>query len=183
MNPLVSRAAALALALGLPALLVFGAVLPLQERLQTLDEEVVGLEAQIARFQEQLTRAEPRTEIEILDNALLDGASEASAAAQLQDLADRTVSAAGSEVESIRVEQTRPFQDGTDAVEVPITVELTADMPALQRLLHRVESGTPYLFVDRLAARAVRRGSDPEAAVEVSLSLQISGVYQPTREP
>ena len=100
MNPLVSRAAALTLALGLPALLVFGAVLPLQERLQTLDEEIVGLEVQIARFQEQLTRAVPRTEIEILDNALLDGASEASAAAQLQDLADHAVSAAGSEVES-----------------------------------------------------------------------------------
>lgn len=183
MSPLVSRAAALALALGLPALLLFGAVLPLQERLQTLDEEIVGLEEQIARFQEQLTRTEPRTEIEILDTALLAGASEASAAAQLQDLADRAISAAGGEVESIRVEQTRPFQDGTGTVQVPITVELTADMPALQRLLHRVESGTPYLFVDRLAARALRRGSDSEAAVEVSLSLQISGVYQPSREP
>ena len=183
MSPIISRAAALALALGFPALLLFGAVLPLQERLETLDEEMVGLEEQITRFQDQLTRAEPQTQIEILDNALLDGASEASAAAQLQDLADRAVSAAGSEVESIRVEQTRPFQDGTDAVEVPITVELTADMPALQRLLHHVESSTPYLFVDRLAARALRRASDPEAAVEVSLSLQISGVYQPSRHP
>ncbi len=183
MSPLVSRTAALALALGLPALLVFGAVLPMQERLQTLDDEILGLEQQITRFQEQLTRAEPRTLIEIADSALLDGASEASAAAQLQDLVDRAVSEAGSEVESIRVEPTRPLEGRDGAVQVPITVELTADMPALQRLLHRVESGTPYLFVDRLAARALRRGSDPEEAVEVSLSLQISGVYQPSNEP
>ncbi len=183
MSPLISRTAALALALGLPALLIFGAVLPMQERLQTLDEEILGLEQQITRFQEQLTRAEPRTLIEITDSALLDGASEASAAAQLQDLVDRAVSAAGSEVESIRVEPTRPFEDRDGAVKVPITVELTTDMPALQRLLHRVESGTPYLFVDRLAARALRRGSEPEEAVEVSLSLQISGVYQPSSEP
>ena len=183
MSPLVSRAAALALALGLPALLLFGAVLPLQERFQTLDEEIIGLEEQIARFQEQLTGAEPRTQIEILDNALLAGASEASAAAQLQDLADRAISEAGGVVESIRVEQTRSFQDGSDTVEVPITVELTADMPALQSLLHRIESGTPYLFVDQLAARALRRRGDPEAAVEVSLSLQVSGVYQPSRQP
>lgn len=61
--------------------------------------------------------------------------------------------------------------DKSDAIRLQIT--LNATIPALQRLLYRLESGAPYVFVDALAMQPAGSGeravADPVLKVNLTL--------------
>ena len=69
----------------------------------------------------------------------------------------------------------------TDPLErITVRARFAASVPALQRVVHRIESGRPLLFVDSLDVRAkqVRRNKkqiDPSQPVLLKVSLDLHG--------
>ncbi len=171
MSPALSRLAALGLLLGLLAALGFGAVGPVLGTLGGLDARIAEQKAQLARFRDRLAQGRVRARIAVADRALLAAESPALAAAELRDILDRAVAAAGAELRSVTVEPSRPLAPG--AAWVPLTVRLVSDMAGLETLLYRLETGEPYLVVEALDLRRARRGTGPDA---LAIRLEIAGI-------
>lgn len=179
MSPLISRVAALALTIAVFAGVAFGLALPAASRYQTLSDEIAGLEAQLAKLrgQESAVVAPPR--LEVADPALIEAPTEPLAAAWLQDALSQAAATAGGRVRSLRIEEATPLEA---ARKLAVTVELTADMSSFAALLHRIETGSPYLFVERLEARRVSGGED-DAPADVALRLRVFGLARESAEP
>ena len=90
-------------------------------------------------------------------DVFLPDASEAQAAATLQELVKAAVVAGGAGLDSL---ETLPAEAREGARSVGVRARLTADVPGLQALLHRLESGRPLVVVEGLFVRA--RASLPE---------------------
>ncbi|MCG8441996.1 MAG: type II secretion system protein GspM [Caulobacterales bacterium] len=172
MSPLFSRLSAVSLAAATAALLVFGAVAPLAGHITDRRAEIADLRSQLARFEAAIQGGLSAERVTIVDAALLTGDSEGLAAAGLQALLNDLIAEAGAEMRSIRIEDGEPLDD---AVMIPVSAELTADLAGVHRLLHGVESGSPYLFVDRLNARRTRGG---DAGEPISVRLRVYGLAQ-----
>ncbi|MEL6476088.1 MAG: type II secretion system protein GspM [Pseudomonadota bacterium] len=183
MSPLLSRLAAITLALAFAGLLIFGVALPLSAHFAARQAEIAALDRQIALFRAELANAAPETRLEVADPALIPEATEAMAGANLQDRMGTAIRAAGGELISIRTRDTEPFDRG---LKVPVSAQLTIDMAGMQRLLHALETETPYLFVSRLdarqSARERRRTGEAEATRTVTLDLSVFGVVESPEE-
>lgn len=97
------------------------------------------------------------------------------AGAEVQELVRSAVESHGARLGSIQIGQTRE-EGGHRAV--PVTVQLTANVQSLPRLLHMLETQTPFLFVDQMTLRtAVFRGFRPNPGVEpdINVQLEVSG--------
>ncbi len=171
MSRLLSRLAALGLLLALPAALWLGAIRPALGALDRLEAEIALLEDQLARFERRISEGGRRAEIEIAEPALLAAADPSLAAAELQRRLDAAVTGAGGELRSLTVERPEPL--GEAAMRIPVSLEATIGMDALAGLMHRIESGAPYLVIE--TARIRRLGRD-DAARRLALSLRVAGV-------
>lgn len=186
MTPLLSRLAALALALALPGALVFGVALPVHWHLAAQDEEIADLAAQLDRFTERLASMQAERPVTIAETALIEAPSLEVAAAALQDIVAAAVRDAGGEISSLRAGRAVPLDaQGRESPEadsvvrrLPVSAELTIDVTGLQEFLYIVETHRPYLVVDRLEARRQPPRGD-EVASRVSLRLDVSGFTAP----
>lgn len=153
-----SRLAALALAGGLCALLLLGGVVPFAGVLASLDEDVgiaasaVGrLQARIADregFAERL--ADLEREIAASDMHIT-AETPAIGAAVMQQLLAEAAARAGVQVASVQV-----LPDGPEGGfrRIALRGEFWGPLPGVMSLLHELESGRPYIFIDALEFRA-----------------------------
>ena len=174
MSRVISRLAAVALLLAAVGGVLFGAVLPAAARLQALSDEAATLTLQLSRFQAALA-GRAVGPAQVLDVAVIEAESEALAAARLQAALSAIFQRSGAEALSTRIEETSPLDV---LVKIPVTVELTADMAGLQRLLYEVETEQPYLFVERLSVRRQRAALSSDEAARVTVRLRVYGLAQ-----
>ncbi|MGF1502346.1 MAG: type II secretion system protein GspM [Paracoccaceae bacterium] len=174
MTPLLSRLAALGLLLAGVALVTFAA-LPVWDAATARREEIADLRAQLARFRDEIRTASRAPGIDVADAALFEAGSEAVAAARLRDILDAAARAAGARLETFQIEDSVPLE-ATGLVAIPVTLALETDMENLVAFLHRIETGTPYLFVERLDLRRLRRSDDPRVPTAVGLRLRVQGL-------
>jgi general secretion pathway protein M len=95
--------------------------------------------------------------------AFVDAPTQGLAGAQLQAYLAQVVGSQQAGLVSSGLESTKR-EDTSDTIRLQVTME--AGLSALQRILHRLESGTPYVFVEALAlqpagAAAGRPAEDP----------------------
>lgn len=150
----VGRAAALALlAASLAAIYLLG-VAPLADRFRDTSRAIVDTRDLLARFDRQVSaRAGLESQVAELQTRLarqgqyLNGGTYDLAAASLQDGVKAIVEAHGGAVQSL---QTMPSAAGEDGRRVAIRMQSTMAADPLLQTIHRLESGTPYLFLDNL---------------------------------
>lgn len=178
MTPLLSRLSALGLTLAVPALLILGVILPGWGHHTALSDEARRLNERIDLLTERAREQGRFSPTVVTDTATLRTASEASAAARLQDRLDIAAARAGGEIRSVRVEPTVPLPDLDVARKVPITLELLIDTRGLQELLHDLETAAPYLFIERLSVRSRRTGGADDAAL-LDATFRVVVIYEP----
>ncbi len=103
--------------------------------------------------------------------AFLDAPTSGLAAAQFQAY----LSQVASEQRAVLVSSGVPpadRDDKNDAIRLQIT--LNATLPALQTLLYRLESGTPYVFVDALAMQPGSSSGERAAAADPVLKVNLT---------
>lgn len=167
----VSRLAAVGLLATLIALFVQGIALPLSDRFARLEAEIETLEDQLSRFQNRLNRSRLRSSVEVGETALLDGPSETAAATEIQSIVAAAIPRSGATQLSFRIEDPIPAES---LIEIPVTIEVEAEMAALQRLLHRFETSAPYLIVTRLSLSKPRGRAGDEATEPLVVSADIN---------
>jgi general secretion pathway protein M len=123
------------------------------------------------------------------------GANHSLTAAALQDRIKRIVTVNGG---AIRSSQALPPKDDQGLKRLPIRVQLSADIIALQKILHQFEVGEPggaYLFLNdvnirsqraRHVRRTRRRGSknvasNPTGNRALTVSFELYGYYRPEK--
>lgn len=178
LNRFLRRVLALALLLAVPGLIYLGVVAPVRAYHAGLEEEIATLEDTLARYRRlgadraTLAARLRGAEQEEPDAALyLDGASDALAAARLQDIVNGIVKESGGSVESVRVMESA--DDGNHRrVSVQLLIECRID--SLQKILYAVETGQPYLFIKKIGVANVSGIRSRNAATTPSdLDVQI----------
>lgn len=101
--------------------------------------------------------------------AFLDGATSGLATAQFQAYLSQLIADQRAVLVSSGI-QSADRDDKSDAIR--LQVALTATLPALQTLLYRIESGTPYVFVDSLVMQM--GGSTERAVADPSLKVTLT---------
>jgi general secretion pathway protein M len=93
------------------------------------------------------------------------------AGAELQDLVRGAVEGNGGRLASIQIGQAR---DEGSHKQIPVNVQLFANVQSLQRILHSIETQTPFLFIDGLTLQTqVFRGFRPNPGVEPEIRVQL----------
>lgn len=121
-------------------------------------------------------RADPE-----LGQFMLPEDSDTLAAASLQERVKSIVEATGGSLTSTRVLQSEQEQ-GTRFQRVSVNVRMSVTVETLQRVLHELESGVPYLIVDDVIvlARGGRRAKRVRLDLDVRFTL--SG-FRPSEAP
>lgn len=105
----------------------------------------------------------------------LKSGSPALAAAEIQERAKNIVETSGGKISSIQI---LPHKDDDTYRQVLVTLQFTATLSAVQKILHALESSRPYLFVDNLSLRSpimtVNRNA-PVADAELIVQFDLSG--------
>lgn len=186
--PWASRLSAVALLLGLLLLGYAAAVAPLvagyrqsERALVEAQDLLTGYRSVAARrgsLEAQLAALAARQ----TDSGLyLAGATDALAAAALQDRVKDAIEGSGGNLRSIQI---LPAKDEEGFRRVGVRVQLTATIADLLHILHGLEAGTPFLFVDALEVnnrRARRRSRDDAETMDPVLlvRLDVAGYQQP----
>lgn len=176
LTPKQSRAAALALLAA--ALLVALAAVALPLRMlhrhydSALEDASTRLEryARIAGMRAGLQKK--IGELRALGTAghFLKSASPALAAAEIQELAKNIVEANGGKLNSMQI---LAHKDDGLYRQVPVTLQLTATLTAMKKMLHTLESSRPYLFIDNFSIRSpMAYASRNASAIEPELVIQ-----------
>jgi general secretion pathway protein M len=102
----------------------------------------------------------------------LPGSNETLIGAELQNRVKTIVEAAQGQLRSTQV--LPPREDGGFR-EIPVRVEMTAELPAAQAILYQIEAASPLLFLDNVDLRAHpadrRDGSDDDPPLDVSFEV------------
>jgi hypothetical protein len=171
LRPPLSRLAALMLLAAAAALVWFGLAQPLLERRAAALAEIETAGAQRARFRAALDSAAAPPPA-APESALLATEAPALAAAALQRRVDAAIVAAGGARSAV---QPLPPETLDGALRVALSVEARFDAAALMRFLHAIETGEPFVFVERLEARrvagAIEGESDAPDAIAVRMAL------------
>jgi hypothetical protein len=107
----------------------------------------------------------------------LDGANPAIIAARLQGDVQQIAAAA---MVALRSSQTLPPSKDGNFRRIGLQLELGATPAGLQRLLHRIETATPALFIQKLSIRLPEDGtapSAPDGQPQLTVRLELCG-YQ-----
>lgn len=172
-----SRRLALALAILLALMLLATITVPvwwLHQRYDTAEQDFRG---KLARFQAMAAQhGEYAKTLEALKarngrRFYLKASAINLAGAEVQELVRAAVESNGARLGSIQIGQ--PREEGGHRA-VPVSVNLVANVQSLQRLLHALETQTPFLFIDSMTLRtAVFRGFRPNPGVEPDINVQI----------
>lgn len=156
-NSLPSRLAALGLLLLALVALGFGFGAPLvahyQASVARIEASLHRLEVnrRIARRDAALRQAIERLkENRALDGLLLPAGSDGGAVAILQDKVQSIITQAGARLTST---QALPVEPGEGHRRIGLRLQFAADIEALRRILHGLESGRPALVLDNLFVR------------------------------
>lgn len=160
--PVISRALAVAILLGLVAALWFGIAGPVLGRMLDYRQAIAQAEDQLPRLrrlaasapmlQAQLAqlRRDPRTR-----TRLLSGASESLAGADLQRRVNQIAQQNGA---VIRSTQPLPGQDEQGFRRVAIRIAMEGDTSALQKIFYGLESSATLLFIENVQIRSRSAG-------------------------
>ncbi len=156
-NSLPSRLAALGLLLLALIAAGFGLGVPLVHQYRAsvaqIEESLQFLQVnrRIARREVALRQAIGRLkESRALDGLLLPAGSDGGAVAILQDQVQSIISAAGARLTST---QALPVEPGQGHRRIGLRLQFAADIEALRRILHDLESGRPAVVLDNLFVR------------------------------
>ena len=178
------------LALGILGLLLvlFGlfVVMPLVGSYSAGSRSLAENRALIERYRQQTAR-EPALQAELaalsamqLESGFyLAGETEAVAAAALQDYFRALAAQNGAEVKSI---QSLPAKAEEGLSRVAVRVALVATSESFYRLLHDLEGGSPYIFVDNLELQMQRKSGGlgkVDESGKLALRIDLYGFRQP----
>lgn len=178
---MISRLAALVLVLALPVLSWLGLAVPLLAAHAESEREIAELTAKtdrlaaLAATREDLTRQKEALAARRQHGGLLlAGASEALAAAALQNTIKTAVARAGGELRS-----TQPLTTSEEKGFRRISVRalLSTDGEGLRILLHAIDSARPLLVVETLEVRGravSRQGGEPEEP-QLDIRIDVTG--------
>jgi general secretion pathway protein M len=142
----------------------------LGERTETLERlrRVAATRPEVARQLESMRNKEPR-------KFFLRSGAAALSAAESQEIIRAVVEASGARLVTM---QALPARDEARYRQVSVTVQLAANIFALRKLLHAIETHVPYLFVDNLMVRTQVPGNfrpGPGAEPEMFVTLDVHG--------
>jgi len=153
---------------------------PVIESYRSTNEETQHVVEQLARYG-QLSKTYPnrKAQLERLDRQqarsgiYLAGETDALAAAALQEDVRAKIGRNGGKVRSTQI---LPVKTDGEFKQVSVRVQLTATLGSLARILHALESGKPYVFIDNVDVknRRARKASkaqqdDPELVIRFDL--------------
>jgi len=175
--PLLHRMAALAL-LSVVALLLYAAVIA------PVIDQAANAAADLIRAQERLGRLqELAASVDRLDNAarrvqalgpgrsfFIEAPSAVAASARLQEQLKELIDSSGARVTSLFA---LPPVDEKDYSRVTLRLLITADTPALQAVLHGIETAAVALVVEKLYVRARARSVD--AIRDLDIEIEVAG--------
>jgi len=95
------------------------------------------------------------------------------AASEMQEIARAAIEANGGRLATVQIP---PHKDEGRFRQISVSVQMSASAPALRKILHALESGQPYLYVDNFTARQTvgygykqMPGVEPEMFVQFDL--------------
>jgi Tfp pilus assembly protein PilO len=137
-------------------------------------ETIANSQAALRAHLEELTAQQAQSGV------FLSGENNSLAAAQLQDLVNRTVLAEGGKLRSVQI---LPVDESQDFSEVGVRLQMTATLAAFARILYAFESNDEFLFVDNIdvsnrRARR-RRNQDEESEPELLIRMDLAGYLRP----
>lgn len=94
------------------------------------------------------------------------------AASEMQDLVKQFIESSRGKLTSVQI---LPPKDEGKYRRVGLSVQANATAPALQQILHGIDSSEPYIFIDTLSIRAGQgRNYKPLPGIEPEFSLQLT---------
>lgn len=146
------------------------------QRSQTLLERYRLLAAQQPELQRRVDEA---SQAAGASAGYLEGATEALAAASLQEQVRALVGGAGGELRSTQILPIEAAEEGAPARRVGLRLQLGIDLEALQTLLYGLEASEPYLFLEDVTIREQRmrrrRNNADEPPPTLDVGLEIYG--------
>jgi general secretion pathway protein M len=189
MPPIIERMLALALLLGLVLLVAVFGVLPFADRARMTSDALEFNREMIARLSR--SAAHPGSydaQIDLLlarinDSGLyIRAATEPLAAAAVQEHLKRAVGLYGGELRSV---QSLPSLPEENLTRIGLRVVMTGTLGPMIRVLHELESGEPYLFIDNLQIKSTtrrRRRTQEQAVGRLSIRFDVHGYLPPEAE-
>ena len=187
MHPAVSRGAAVAILLLLLGVGFVAVVEPVRAVYDGYERSIADLQHQRVQYS-RIAATRPMLQAEIdtleerrmLDGALLQGGSQAIAAAALQEQAKDIITKSGGQWLSA---QTLDPEDAGVMRRIAVKVEMAGTMNALQAALYQLESGTPTIIVDEMMVRPAKSRKAGSrlgefVPVDLSVSLSLSGFWR-----
>ncbi len=182
----ISRLAAVGLLIAVVAAIAVFGVLPILQAyedteiaLERAKEQVTGFE-RVARGRSAYeARLAELTARESASQVYLQGATDALAAARLQDQVSGLIERHGGTVRSI---QSLPGEDDDEFRRVAVRVQFTGTTVSLFQALHSLETARPLVFVDNLDIRnrrSRRRSNQQADNPALNVSLDLSGFVRP----
>jgi general secretion pathway protein M len=181
MNPAHGSRLAIALLLGAAIAVVLAVALPvwllhrhydnaLADNADKLDRysRIAGTRPEIARQLEAMRNKEPR-------KFFLRSGAPALSAAEAQEAIRTEVEANGGRLITMQAPTSR--EEGRYR-QISVNVQLTANIFALRKILHAIESHVPYLFVDNITVRSqvpANYKPPPGAEPEMFVQFDVSG--------
>lgn len=155
---LAGRVAALSLAAGAIALVLFGVLRPFTARLAELDQDrrlvVASIERMSARVQHRDSFAERLAELErevFESEAHIRAGTTSLGAAEMQRLLSEAAPGHGVQVQST---QALPSAEEAGFQRITLRADVTGEFPGIVQLLQELESGRPYIFLEAVDMRA-----------------------------
>lgn len=153
---------------------------PASRYFQGLDDDILDMQLSVTQLEKLLSRtpalsaAARRLEA---DNPLaaitLEGENAALAAANLQQFIQKTATGNGAHIVSLQVRPMETLQSNLERITVE--TRLRTGVVGLRKLLFDLETSTRYLFVERLALRALATRQRKEAH-ELDVTLEVYGL-------
>ncbi len=173
----LSRLTAVLLLVGLIAFAVFGVALPVMTAYDETEGSLAHTRELLARYEQASSRksalAARLAELgdrQAQTGIYIKGATDAVAAADLQERIKSAIASTGGELKSTQILTVR---DEGEFQRVTLRVAMTGRIVNLYRLLYALEGGRPYLFVDNLDVKARRsRRKKEEAAADPKLTIR-----------
>jgi len=176
LTPMQSRVLAIALLLGVLALLVVLVYVPWQRLHRHYD---TAIEDQLDRSSRYLRIAAQRQNVEAnivlikkrdARRYYLKASAPALAAAEVQQMAQTIIEANELKVDSTQI---AAHKDDGPRRKVVVNFQLRGQLPAVQKALYELETALPYMYVDNLVMRSslARRGV-PVPGVEPDIMVQ-----------
>ena len=187
--PAVSRATALAILVGLIAVLYLGIAKPIVDAYRSIGTDTAQLQDQLRRYQRAGSdRAQRQAELAALAqhasaaDGFLQGANDTLVAAQIQNRLKALADATHAELRSTQV---LPAQDEGALRRISVRGQFATNTAGALQIFHALEAQYPLLFIDNLdirarqGAREIRgRGSDTGDSDALDLQFDIAGYMQ-----